>query len=329
MGEVVVGLDVHLKNTQVTIMKLNGEIVKKERVRTNKAELKRSLEFVPKKSKVALESAGFCWPWVDFLDELEFEVLLANPMKVKYRAEDVKTDKVDSRLLADLTRMNWLPTCYVPPSDLRMLRNLLRHRAYRTKLSVCMKNRTKSEFRKRDVDFELNLGTLKGRKAAGALGIFEVNQNVELLDVLDRQSKEIEAVLLRKYGQVKPVKLLMTIPGIGFLSAITLYAEICDIKRFSSPEKLAHYAGLVPRVSQSGEHAFSGREARGDCWLKWILVEASWSHVRFCSEGHLAGVFRDACGRKKNSRDAIKVVARKLVNVVWAVWTYEREFMVK
>ena len=70
MSEVVVGLDVHLKNTQVTVMKLNGEIVKKERIKTCKAELRRSLEAVPKGSKVALESVGFCWPWIDFLDEL-------------------------------------------------------------------------------------------------------------------------------------------------------------------------------------------------------------------------------------------------------------------
>ena len=83
-------------------------------LRTNKAEITEVLENVPKGSKVALESVGFCWPWIDFLDKLDFEPLLANPVRVKYRAEDVKTDRVDSKLLADLTRMNWLPTCYVP-----------------------------------------------------------------------------------------------------------------------------------------------------------------------------------------------------------------------
>ena len=56
----------------------------------------------------------------------------------------------------------------------------------------------------------------------------------------------------------------MTIPGVGFISALTLYAEICDIKRFSSPDKLAHYAGLVPKVRQSGEHTNMGRESKGD-----------------------------------------------------------------
>jgi transposase len=332
MDEVVVGLDVHLKNTQVTIMKndMKGEIVKREKVSTSKVGLRRSLESVPKGTKVALESVGFCWPWVDFLEELGFEALLANPVKVKLRAEDVKNDKVDSKTLADLTRMNWLPTCYVPPSELRWLRDLLRHRAFRTRLCTGVKNRTRSEFRKRDIVLDVNLGALKGRKAASGLGVFEVSQNMELLDFVDRQMKEAEAVLRRRYGQVKEVRLLMTIPGIGFLSALTLYAEICDIKRFSNAEKLAHYAGLVPRVRQSGEHMRMGRETKEcDKWLKWILIEAAWSHVRFCPEGHLARVFEDARRRKGDSRDAIKIVARKLVNVVWAVLTREKEFMVK
>jgi transposase len=84
MSEVVVGLDVHLKRTRVTVMKndLIGEIVKRERVGTSKAELRKSLEFIPKGTRVALESVGFCWPWIDFLEELGFEVLLANPLKV-------------------------------------------------------------------------------------------------------------------------------------------------------------------------------------------------------------------------------------------------------
>ena len=71
-------------------MKMNGEILKRERVSTTKAELRKSLESVPKGSKVALESIGFCRPLIDFLDELEFEVLLANPVKVKYRGKMLK-----------------------------------------------------------------------------------------------------------------------------------------------------------------------------------------------------------------------------------------------
>jgi transposase len=79
---------------------------------------------------------------------------------------------------------------------------------------------------------------------------------------MNRQSKEIEAMLKRKYGQLKPVQLLMTIPGIGLVSALIFYADICDVKRLSNAEKLAHYAGLVPKVRQSGEHIGVGRSLR-------------------------------------------------------------------
>lgn len=85
----------------------------------------------------------------------------------------------------------------------------------------------------------------------------------------------------------------------------------------------------MPKARQSGEHSFEGRETKGDAWLKWILIESAWAHIRYCPEGHLAMVFKDACKLKGISQDAIKIVARKLMNVVWAVLTYEKEFMVK
>jgi transposase len=332
MSEVVVGLDIHLKHTQVTVMKNDviGEIIKRERVETSKAELQRALGAVPKGTKVALESVGFCWPWIDFLEELGYDVLLANPVKLKLRAEDIKNDKVDSRTLAELLRVNWLPTCYVPSAELRWLRNLLRHRAYRTRLSTSVKNRSRSEFMKRDIHLDVNLGTIKGRKEAALLDVFEVSQNMDLLDLITKQSKEVERMLYERYGKIKPVELLMSIPGVGFLSALTLYAEIGDIGRFSNAERLAHYAGLVPKCRQSAEHSHMGREVRAcDKYLKWTLIEASWSFVRLCPQSHLTRAYEDACRRKGSKTRAIRVVARKLVNVVWAVWTYEKEFMVK
>ena len=236
---------------------------------------------------------------------------------------------MDSELLANLTRMDWLPTSYVPSAELRWLRSLLRHRAFMRKMSTAVMNRSWSEFRKRDMKLGVDLGTRKGRDLAASLGVFEVVQNMGLLEVVERQIGEIEALLRKRYGGLKPVRLLMTVPGIGFLTALTLYAEICEIKRFSSPEKLAHYCGLVPRVHSSGEHTSMGKETKANKWLKWILTEAAWSHVRFCPDGRLAKAFHDTCRKKRDKRKAIKVVARKLVNVVWAVWRYEKEFMVE
>jgi transposase len=328
MPEVVVGLDLHLKCTHGTVMTMDGKIVKQERFNTDREELKEFLKGIPKHTKVALESLGFCWPWIDLIEELDHIPLLANPIKVKQRAEDVKTDKVDSELLAHLTRMDWLPTCYVPDREMRWLRNLLRHRAFRRKISTALKNRSWSELRKRGIELDASFGTIKGKRKVGSLGIYEVSQNLEILEVVEDQIKRIESELVKRYGDVKAVRLLQSIPGIGFLTALTIYAEICDIRRFSNPEKLAHYAGLVPRVRQTAEHTSMGRETRANRWLKWALIEAAWSHVNWCPDGRLAKTFENAYRRKRDKKKAIKIVARKLVNIVWAVWTYEKEFTV-
>lgn len=329
MRKVVVGLDLHLKKTTGTVMSMDGRIIKKERFDTSRGAMAEFLDGIPKGTKVALESLGFCWPWIDLIEELGYDPMLANPAKTKIKAEDIKTDDVDSETLAHLTRMNWLPTCYVPSREFRWLRSVLRHRAFRRRMSTALKNRTWSEFRKRDARLETSLGTKSGRDKAMSCGIYEVGQNVELLNAIEGQIKLIESSLKERYADAKPVKLLESIPGIGFVTALTLYAEICDVKRFASPEKLAHYAGLVPRVSQSGERTVMGRETRANKWLKWALIEASWSHVNWCPDGRLAGLYRKACDRKRNKKKAIKIVARKLVNVIWAVWTYEKEFMME
>lgn len=326
--EVVAALDLHLKNTQGVVMNAGGEILREAKFPTTKEGLKAFLDGLPKGTDVALESLGFCWPWIDAIEELGFRPRLANPQKVKSRAEDVKTDKVDAELLAHLLRMDWLPTCYVPSREMRSLRSLLRHRAALRKLATAVKNRSWGELRKHGLSPKLDLSTMKGRTLVKGLDILELQQNMEVLEAIERQKKQVERLLFQsRFARARPVKMLLTIPGIGLVTALTIYAEICDIKRFSNPDKLAHYCGLVPRVHQSGGSLWTGREVRqANKWLKWILVEASWSHIRNCPEGRLAKAFASAYRRKRSRTKAIKITARKFVNLIWAVWTYEEEF---
>ena len=78
--EEVVGLDMHLKKTQGTIMKIDGTIVRKERFDTDKENIRKFLEELPQGTRVTLESVGFCWPWIDFIESLGYKPLLANPV---------------------------------------------------------------------------------------------------------------------------------------------------------------------------------------------------------------------------------------------------------
>ena len=60
--------------------------------------------------------------------------------------------------------------------------------------------------------------------------------------------------------------------------------------------------------------------------VEMILIAAAWSHIRACPNGRLARVFEKADQRKRDKKKAIKIVARKLVNIIWAVWRYGRKF---
>jgi hypothetical protein len=183
--------------------------------------------------------------------------------------------------------------------------------------------------RKHGFNTYTNLATMKGMKLARTLGCAELEQDISIIDILERYRKDCEKNLAKSdFASRKPVLLLQSIKGVGLITSLTLYAEIVDIKRFPHPDKLAHYCGLVPTVHQSGEKpAWMGREVRSaNKWLKWILIETAWSHIRFCPKGQMARAYARAYARKKNKKKAIKIVARKLVNIIWAVLTYEKEF---
>ena len=110
------------------------------------------------------------------------------------------------------------------------------------------------------------------------------------------------------------VLLLRTVPGISTLTAMTLLTELCDISRFSSLDKLASYAGLVPDIKSSGETEYtSGITHRRNPALRAVLIEASWVAAR--KDPALIIAFHKFSLRMKKTA-AIVHIARKLLNRV-------------
>lgn len=156
----------------------------------------------------------------------------------------------------------------------------------------------------------------------------EVNQ--QLLDCMKmlKNSCEILRKRARKSTDPKLTKLLMSIPGVGERIVVTLINEIDDIHRFSSPKSLVAYAGLDPRVRQSGTSLKRNTHVtkRGSIYLRRDIFIASTIACRWDSEMH------EYCGKKlgegKRYREAMMACSRKLLNRVYAVWKrgtpYER-----
>ena len=112
-----------------------------------------------------------------------------------------------------------------------------------------------------------------GRRSRGK-GTIEAS--LRPIDELDREINECERELRRLGADHHDVPLLLTVPGISWVLADTIAAEIGDIERFASPRTLAGYSGLCPRVDQSGERDLRGPLSKqGPRYLRWPLIEAA------------------------------------------------------
>jgi transposase len=103
-----------------------------------------------------------------------------------------------------------------------------------------------------------------------------IEASLRLIDERDREISECERELRRLGADHRYVPLLRTVPGISWVLAYTIAAELGDIGRFPTPRKLVGYSGLCPRVYQSGERDLRGPLAKqGPRYLRWALVEAA------------------------------------------------------
>ncbi|MFW6109088.1 MAG: IS110 family transposase [archaeon] len=122
----------------------------------------------------------------------------------------------------------------------------------------------------------------------------------------------------------KDVKLLMTIPGIGYYIALLVKAEIGEISRFSSGNHLASYAGLVPSTHSSGGVTRHGRITKeGSRWLRWAMVEAALVHLRY--DTPVTRFYRRVAERR-GSKTARVAAARKLLTVCYSVLKNQRPY---
>ena len=326
--KVYVGLDVHKESCQACVMNESGQVISNERFRSDRDELDTFLKRF-KDAKFVLESTGIWEFFYEYIEEKGFEVILANPSKVKAISEArVKTDKVDAETLAHLLRANLIPKSHVPSRDIRNLRQLVRHRAYLVRQSTSIKNRIHAELLRRGIRRPDDLKkpfTHKHVDWMRSLNILTINSSLDCLEGIQKQIKEIESFLLEEFNSRKEAQLISTIPGIGFYGALLILAEIDDVRRFSHPEKLCSYAGLVPTVHQSASTIYHGGITKnGSPHLRWILIETVHVHTNYCPESQLSR-FYNKIARKRGKQRATVATARKILHIIyWMLMNKEK-----
>jgi transposase len=276
---------------------------------------------------LVVESTSNAWDFYDQVAPLVGQAVVANPRLVKLIASGrVKTDKVDTLSLAKLLATGFIPTVWVPPLEVREARGLLAHRRRLVRNRTMVTNRLQSVLQRH------NLAAPEGEPFSAAnrpwwntLPVsateqLRVRQDLATLAHLAQQIAELDDEVLRLSLQAPwadQVTYVMQLPGFSVLLTLTVLAAIGDITRFERAKKLVGYAGLGASVHDSGHTHKTGRITKtGRRELRWALVEAAWSAVRY--HPYWKAEF-ERLARRMPDNKAIVAIARKLLVALWHV----------
>jgi transposase len=261
-----------------------------------------------------------------------WEFQIADARKVKAIAPlACKTDRVDARVLAQLARRDLVPELWVPSLSDRELRERLRRRGHLVRLKTSARNRMFGLLTQWGLRGNLKTlrrpGSLERLSEQGvpAVWIQSLRVLLNVVDDLERQLAAIETELYPVARADERVQLMVSIPGIGELLALTIAAEIGEISRFGNARKLIGYAGLAPTIKQSGQSSWTGRISKaGSPALRWAAIEAAQHAWRPTNPWHR--LYTDTKRRHGKTNPAKTAIAREVLIAAWHVLSLQEPF---
>jgi transposase len=319
------------------------------RVNHEGGELERFLQSLEPGSPVALE-AGLNWMWmVEQIEKANLEPHLTNPLEAKKRIGGVnKLDSKDAAGLLTLLRSGTLPEVWIPRGAQRDLRGLMRSRlvirrhvsgfkcrihGVLTQYGLKPLAEEEDEIEYRDwFTAKARLALLKVIDELPSATREGMRQEYLAMWELERHVKSQGAAIQARVGSLGWIRRLRTLPGVGLILGATIWTEIGDVQRFADAERLAAYAGLVPRTHSSGGKSWRGSTPRAcNHYLKWAFVEAAnviaaQRRRMHASHPHVVRLYERVKGNTKLSGKAKVAVARHLAEACWWVLTRKQDY---
>jgi transposase len=321
--ELFIGIDLHKRRWHVTVRVDEVEIFSNS-IAGRWQELKKVLNRYKGCRIHAVYEAGFFGFWLfDHLTNYGVDCIVTPPSLIpQEHGNRVKTDRLDSRKLAQLLSKGLLKSISVPSAKERFHRQVIRRRCQLVGDRVQTQNRIKSELYFYGIDlpaprgkwsqvYFTNLQRIKFKNHWMQQSFNQLLEQYEFLSAqIDKQTQ-----LLKQLSQLplyrQRVKILCSIPGIGILTAMEILLELQDVSRFRRAEQLAAYVGLTPSQYSSADKIRIGRiTGAGKNTVRSALVESCWLLIR-----------KDKAMRKKyeqikarsGGKRAIVAVSRKLL----------------
>jgi transposase len=335
--EEFIALDCHKRYSLMEREEIETSRARQSRIEHTPGAIRRSLRGRQSGTPVAVEATGN-WYWIiDEIEQAGLTPLLVHPRKAKLmRGLINKTDKLDVHGLNQLQRAGILPTVWIPPRELRDLRELTRTRMVLVGQRTRLKNRIHATLSKYGMVIQ-DCSDLFGKKARQELKLrlchlppetaYVTEVLLRQLDSLEGQVKTLERRIRSLAEETPEMKRVRSLPGIGWILAVVIVLEIGDLSRFPTPEHLASYAGTTPRVHQSGEkRRYGGLRPDVNHYLRWAYIEAAnvvCMNQRFHPEHHATRLYQRLRERKGHAK-AVGALARHLAEATYHVWDKEQ-----
>ncbi len=329
------GIDVSLEQSSMCIVDEDGKIVREAKVASEPEDLIAFLRGLGLAlTRVGLE-AGPLSQWLHAgLVAAGFEPVLLETRHVKaaLSAMTVKTDRKDARGIAQLLRMGWYRPVHCKSAPSQDVRALL------TARKLLLGKMKDVEFGIRGVlrGFGLKVGPVSpGRFAARVRELAAGHAMVEpvaeaMLRARDALQAEVKGLHRRVLGIVRADEVcrrLMTVPGVGVLTALTFKTAVDDPARFTSSKAVGAHFGLTPKKHQSGETDVTGAISKvGDAMARTALYEAAQVMLQRVEGFSSLKKWAMDVARRRGMKRATVALARKLATVLHRMWVNGTDF---
>jgi transposase len=216
-------LDLHKEYSQAVVLDIDGTILREERLENeDPEEMERFSESLPADTDIVIESSS-TWYWVHRMLSKKHHVVLSNPLKTKAIASaKLKTDRVDALMLANLLRGGYIAESYVPTQKTMELRELVRYRANLVRMRSDLKNRIHALLLMNNIRVDAGPFTKEFLEKVRTIEDVKVQGYPRLIDSVNEEIRNASAEVSKEAMGSEEARLLMTVPGISFYSALLI-----------------------------------------------------------------------------------------------------------
>ena len=356
------GIDIHKTFIVANIATTNEQLVttdKTKRFSTFTGDLRRLAEWLAENNcrDVCMESTGKYWIPVYNILEPTCNIVLAHPKYVK-AIKGKKTDKRDARWIANIFKHDLIVGSFIPPADIRQLRDLVRYHTKLTSYTTGEKNRAQNCLTVSNIKLDDVFSDVFG-KAASAITtrLLESNEPFDVKPYLTKNIKasaeeiqaavdgemcaeqaeklriirshmsslnlckaNLESEILSVAEKLLPqINLVSTVPGITAFSAVSIIGEIgADMSVFETSRHLCSWAGLTPQNDQSAGKKKTTRISRAGVYIKPLLVQCANAAIKAKKNPEIANRY-NAIKKRRGHKKAIIAIARMLLTAIYNI----------